>query len=198
MPTGSVSIRYEKIREVFEEALSEKIGYKLNQFIDGTVMVNPRFFKEIFNGNAYSVSHRFPGVASGASVDLYFENPSGSGVTVYIIVIEVISFAQAWIDIYHGNTVSSSGTQLTPVNLNLGSNNTSRVRVEYDGTYSPGTLAVNTVCPGGSLIRAVGGVVEVGETIIIPENNNILVRVTNQSGSAADLSIRIIWWEQQQ
>ena len=165
-------------------------------FDDGTIISNPRFFYYVLNGQAFSVSHRFEGVSSGASVDLLFSNPSGSGRKVYIVMVEVVSFAQAWIDIYRGNTIMASGTALTPLNLNLESSNSSVADVEYGGSYGLGTLALNTVCPGGSKIRAVGGTVEIGETVVIPEGYNILVRVTNKSASATDISIRIIWWEE--
>mgnify|MGYP000651507505 CR=1 FL=1 len=180
----------------FEDILSKKIETKIKQFKDGTVIVNQRFFYKIYEGYGFSISHRFESVSSDASVDIYFENPSGSGRTVYIVMIEVVSFAQAHIDIYRNSTVTSSGTSITPVNLNFSSTITSVANVEYGGTYTLGTLTLNTVCPGGRAIRAVGGASEVGETVIIPPGYNFLIRVTNKSTSSADLSIRIIWWEE--
>ena len=165
------------------------------QFRDRTIIVNPRFFYKICEGYGFSISHRFESVGSGSSVDLYFENPSGSGRNIFIVVVEVVTLAQLWVDIYRGNSVSSSGTSLTPVNLNMGSSITSVANVEYGGTYTLGTLTLNTVCPGGSRNRAVGGAIEIGETVEIPENFNFLVRATNKSASSTDLSIRIIWWE---
>jgi len=59
-----------------------------------------------------------------------------------------------------------------------------------------GTLVHNSVCPGGSRVQATGGAAEVGETVVIPESFNFLVKVTNKSASATDLSIRILWWEE--
>jgi len=182
-----MSISHTTFREVVKAVL---------QFPDGTQIFNPRFFYKIYEGYGFSVSHRFEGVASGASVDLYFENPSGSKRQVFIVVVEIVSLAQAYIDIYRGNTVTAPGTALTPVNLNFEKNIPSVVNVEYGGTYTTGTLTLNTVCPGGSKKEAVGGNAEVGETVIIPEGFNFLVRVTNQSASATDLSIRILWWEE--
>jgi len=163
---------------------------------DGTLTVAERFQRKIEEGKAFAVSHRFEGLATNASAELYFENPSGSGRTVYIVIVEVVGMAQGWVDIYRGNTVSTPGTPLTPMNLNLGSTNASVVNVEYGGVYVAGTLALNTVLPGGNLVRAVGSAVEVGETVKIPEGNNILVRATNTSASAQDLSIRVLWWEE--
>lgn len=106
------------------------------------------------------------------------------------------SFSQAWVDVYRNNTVSSSGTSVTPVNLNFGSSNTSVVNVEYGGSYVAGSLVHSTVVPGGSQIRAVGSAVEVGESVVIPPGNDFLIKVTNKSASASDISIRVLWWEE--
>ena len=169
---------------------------KMLQLPDGCLSIAPRLAAKILEGCAFSVSHRFEGVASGASEDVYFGNPAGSGVSLYVAVIEVVSFAQAWVDIYRGNDVVSPGTALEPMNLHLGHTRSSAARVEYGGTYGTGKRAHSTVCPGGSRIRAVGGIVEVGETVVLPEGHDLLVRVTNKSASAADFSVRIIWWEE--
>lgn len=175
---------------------SSRIRRTLLQFADGTLLVNSRFMKKIYEGYGFSVSHRFESVGSGSNIDVYFENPADSGREVFLIVIEVVSFAQAWVDIYRGNSITTSGTKITPVNLNFASNNSSVCNVEYGGTYSTGTRVHNTVCPGGSHIRAIGGAVEVGETVVIPEDFNFLIRVTNKSASTTDLSIRILWFEE--
>jgi hypothetical protein len=180
-----------------ENTLSS-LNSKLNsllQFIDGTLIINPRFFYKIYEGYGFSISNRFENVASDASVNIYFENPAGSGREVFIIVIDVISFAQAWIDVYRDVT-PSGGTAITPVNLNFGSAITSVATVKYGVTYSGGTLVHSTVCPGGSKVQATGGAAEVGETVVIPEGFNFLVKVTNKSTGATDLSIRIVWWEE--
>jgi hypothetical protein len=173
-----------------------RIPKPILQFVDGTQITDPRFFYKIYQGYGFSVSHRFESVASDASVDLYFENPSASGREVFIVAVEVVSFAQAWVDVYRGNTVVASGTSITPVNLNFEKAYGCVVSAEYGGTYTPGTQVHETVCPGGSLVRAVGSAVEIGESVVIPEGFNLLVRATNKSASATDLSIRVIWWEE--
>jgi hypothetical protein len=68
--------------------------------------------------------------------------------------------------------------------------------VKYGVTYTGGTLAHNTVLPGGSKVHATGGIAEVGETVVIPPGFKLLVKITNKSASPADLSVRIIWWEE--
>jgi len=175
---------------------TSKIPKAILQFLDGTQITNPRLFYKIYEGYGFEASHRFESVGAGSSVDVYFENPSGSGMEVFIISIEVTSFAQAWIDLYRSNTVTVSGTAITPVNLNFMKAIGSVANLEYGGTYTLGTLMLNTVCPGGSKKQAVGALAEVGETVVIPEGFNFLVRVTNKSASDTDLSVRIVWWEE--
>ena len=178
------------------EGVKECIRSILLSFDDKTLLTAPRLHKKIEEGKAFTVGHRFEGVAADASVDLYFENPSGSGVDVHLVIVAVLSMAQAWVDVYANNSVGTPGTGLTPVNMNLRSAVVSKVNAEYGGSYTLGDLLIDTVCPGGSLIRAVGWALELGETLLIPPGKNILVRATNKSGSAQDLAIRIIWWEE--
>ena len=94
--------------------------------------------------------------------------------------------------------MTSSGTELTPINLNQESTNASEANVEYGGTYdiSGAQLVHSTVAPGGTKKEAVGGLAEVGETVVMPQGYSLLVRLTNKSASATDMSIRVIWWEE--
>ena len=174
-----------------------RIQYPILQFIDGTILTNPRFFKKIYDGYGFSVSHRFDDVASDGVVQVWFENPNNSKREIYIIVVEIVSTGRARADVYRNNTKTSSGTELTPVNLNLGSSISSVINVEYNGAYTLGNLVHNTVIPGGSHIRAIGSVVEVGESVIIPEGYNLIIQVINKSTSAEDISIRILWFEEE-
>jgi len=189
---GSV-IDYDSLAQKIVDLL---VSSKLLQFSDGTVIVNSRFLKKILDGVAFSVSHRFEGVADGTSVDLLFENPSGSGKRVFLVAAEAISFGRGHIDVYRDSGVTVSGTTVEPVNLNFESSNESVCNVEYGGTYSLGTSVHRTIIPGGSKVRAIGSAVEIGESVVMSENHNLLFRVTNKSGAATDMSIRLIWWEE--
>jgi len=166
------------------------------QFNDRTLIVSPRFQYMIKQGYGFAVGHRFVDIADEASVDLYFENPADSGKEVDIVKVNVTALGSCDVDIYEGNTVTANGTALMPRNLNRGSAITSVVNVEYGGTYELGDLIFDDVCPGGTKKAAVGDAAEVGETAIIPQGSNFLVRVTNQSEAATRIAIRVIWWEE--
>jgi len=160
------------------------------------MIINPRFFYKVYEGKGFTVSRRFTGVASKASVDFYFENPSGSEVDVFMIAMEITALASCHIDIYRNNTVTATGTSVTPVNLNFSSAKASVVQAEYGGTYTLGNLVKQTICPGGSKKEAIGGLASVGENVVIPPGNNFLVRITNISDAATDISVEILWWEE--
>lgn len=149
-------------------------------------------------GQVFSVSHRFEGVSSNSAVEVYASNPEGSGVKVHVIAIECVSMGQAWIDVYSGVTVISNGTELVPRNRNYGSNKQSVCHVEYGGSYdiTAARLDHSTVLPGGSRSKVVGDLAEVGEQVTVPPGNNLLVRMTNKAGTTVDMSIRMLWWEE--
>ena len=183
--------------EVISKVSGEVVSVgNLLQFEDETLITNPRFSKKIYDGYGFSVSKRFEDVANDSSEEVYFENPDNSGRDIYLIAVEVVSFGQVFVDVYRGNSVTSGGTSLTPINLNFDSIVSSVVSVEYGGAYSLGNNVHETVCPGGTKVKAVGGATEVGELVVIPENFNFLVRVTNKSGGNTSFSIRIIWFEE--
>ena len=172
------------------------LQYRPLQFVDGTILIDSRFLKKIYEGYGFSVAHRWEGVSSSGSFEVFFENPNDSGMTVFVLLLEAISTGQAWIDVYRNNAVTASGTAMGISNVNFGSANESVVNLEYDGTYTIGDLVHSTVVPGGSLVRAVGGSTEFGESVVIPEGGNFIVKVTNKSASSEDMSLRLLWWEE--
>jgi len=159
------------------------------------IVVHP-LFNAIEDGVAFSASQRVS-ISNGSTVGFYFENPSGSGKKVYIVAIIARGKAEGDIDIYEGATVTTPGTAITPRNLNLGSTNTSVCNIEYGGAYdiSGANLVKPDVLPGGSGVRAVGDLAEVGDTIIMPPGTSLLVNVTNTSQSASDYAVSFKWIE---
>jgi len=172
------------------------LKHPILQFLDGTIIVNQRLFKKIFEGYGFSASKRFESVASGDYVDVYFENPKDSGRRIFLAVLQIETFMQCHADIYLDVTKTVSGTKINVFNLNRGSEIESVANVEFGGTYSGGSRVLETVVPGGSHIRAIGGAIEVGETAILPSGHNMVARVTNASASASDFSVRFLWWEE--
>ena len=150
----------------------------------------------IERGQAFSASGR-ASIDAAESLGFYFENPSGSGKNVFMIIITVRGTAKGDLDIYDKVSVTTPGTQINPRNLNLGSTNTSVCYIEYGGTYNiSSAIPVKVdVLPGGSKIRAVGDAAEVGESIMLPPGTSVLVVITNTSTDTARYAVSFLWIE---
>ena len=196
MPLGSFASFSQRLLSALRTALSEIYAKQVLQDQDGALLNFPKFFYKIRQGYGFAASKRFEGVTSGDSVDILFRNPPDSGRNAVIVSIEIIGLAQLYADIYKNNTVTSDGTLIPAVNLNLASAITNKAVVAYGGSYSLGTMIYNMVVPGGSHIRAIGGAIQIGETVILPPGGNFILRVTNKSASATDFSARAVWWEE--
>ena len=166
------------------------------QFLDGTLIVYPRFFYKIYQGYGFASSKRFEGIASGNHIDILFMNPENSGREIFITMVEITGLAQLYADIYVNNTITNIGTKINILNLRPAMNITPVAIVSYNGTYTLGTLIYNVVVPGGTRIRATGGQASIGETVVLDEGVNFIMRVTNASASDTDFSVRALWWEE--
>ncbi len=187
-----------RVRDLLDE-LNDKIGVQLYQFLDGTLLVNQRLIVKILEGDAYLAGWRLDDVASGSSAYFEFENPSGSGVYANIISIGLIGTGNGRVNMYPKNqyTVTASGTAVSPFNLNPASGKSAKCVFRHGGSYTLGTPRVRQVLPGGSRVRAIGGIITVDVNLRVPEGFSLLVEVVNQSGSAEDFSCRVMWWEEQ-
>lgn len=182
--------------EALRHLLGKLITRPLLQFRDGTVMTNPRFFKKAYEGYGFIASHRFTAVGTDESRIVYFENPVTSGREVTNVAVLITVTSKAYIDVYKNNTEITSGTKITPTNLNFGSSIEPKAVVKYGGSYSFGQKVREPVAPGGTGVRAVGSLVEVGENITMPPGTNIAVVITNPNNQAIDISVDIIWFEE--
>jgi len=84
------------------------------------------------------------------------------------------SFGQSWIDIYR-HTDASGGSDVPILNLHLGKSNNSSMTVKQGVTYTSGSLSHQTVVGGGSHVRAIGGLAEVGEEVIVTPGDHLLI-----------------------
>jgi len=170
----------------------------LLQSTDKVAIIATKFELRKSEGYAFSASKRFEGVSAGASFDCLFNNPSGSGRTGEIISVIVGGLAQGYIDIYDKVSIISYGPEMIIRNLKLGCSITSVCKAYYGGSYdiSGADKVHETVLPGGSKVRAIGELSEVGEGVSIRSGYNLMVRVTNKSASASDFSVRFVWYEE--
>lgn len=147
-------------------------------------------------GWTFRASKRFTGVADASTSQLFIDNGSNSGVDLYIQRLITSSEGLADIDVNTNVTQDTSGTSLTIHNDLAGSSNSSAATVEHGGSYSSRDSNPYTeiIQPGGSAGVKIGGVgQEIG--FVLPQGNNLLVEVTNQSGTSSRQSILAKWVE---
>ena len=191
-----IYINRDEAVSILAEALNRIVGNKLLQFADGTLIVNQRIFMKTYQGYAFTAGHRFENVASDSEVNAALRVPEDAGREVFFIVVEVSTLAQAYIDLCF-DAYQSGGTELKPVNLKRSMKDQISPVAEalHSVTYTPGEDRLPLVHSGGSKQFAVGGLTELGGSAILAPGCDAVVAVTNKSASSQDISIRLLWWE---
>jgi len=185
----SPAMIYAGVRKAIQEVI--------NTNDDDMVYMVPVMAYHVDEGRVFVAAEVFPSVASGGSVRVLFENPSGSGVRCRLFLVRVTALANGRLSIYRNVSVTARGTSIPTFNLNMEESNESKATVEYNGTYdTTGITPLRDALPGGSRKEAIGSLVVIGEHAKIPPGKNIMYEITNTSDAAADYSIRIVWVEE--
>ena len=151
--------------------------------------------EKLFRHRTFKVAYRFESIADDAVAYMHFSNPSLAQSSSIITLIEVVSQGQGKIDIADSFTVDVAGTDVTPLNLFLGSTYTPTASVKQGGTYSGITNKLSYTAPGGTSVRAVGASNSMAELILVPPGKELLIQFTNTAGVTNDCSIAIVWVE---
>lgn len=102
---------------------------------------------------------------------------------------------QCHVDLFEGTTFSAAGTPLTCRNRNRFSSKTASTTMTYAPTISTdGTALAETYIPGGTHGTAEGFIKSSFEEWVL-KPGNYLLRITNKSGIATDLSTTIDHYE---
>ena len=169
----------------------------LLQFHDGTIIVDQRQLLKCLEGYKFTAGHKFESVANGATVNVLLHVPDDAERMIFFLAFEVSSDAKANIDLYF-DVEFSGGTNLKIINL--------RRKMEgvidpvavalHSVTYTPSEYHLGAVHTGGVRQFATGGLSELSGAAILDPGYNVLIAVTNNSGSAQDISLRLVWWEE--
>ena len=132
-------------------------------------------------------------VADNASIDMMIK----VGLTVDAhAVFNTACAGESWVHLYENPTTSADGTVLSSPNMNRCSSNLSASTVYIGPTVTTvGTHLGESFIPGGEKNRATGGQLRNATEWMLDNNNVYLFRATNKSGSAADMSLEIEFYE---
>ena len=170
----------------------------------GSLILITHQHSKVHQGAYYNVSHYFSGVANNASAMLLiklsanYENHS---------VIQIGTGGDARLDLYENPNIAANGTSLSITNHNRTLALASPAKVTSSTAFHTPTIGGSPqdygtalipgfVLPGGTKDKGGGAIAEAsGEQWVWAASNNYLVKVTNQSGSAQDISIDVAFYE---
>ncbi len=148
---------------------------------------------EIHEGETYVSSHFYSQVADDANADLRIT--LGSDKELHITITVAVA-GDGEILIYEGTTYTVAGTVVAIYNRDRTSSNSSDAGCRYTPTVNVlGTELFHGYAPGGTKKEAIGSVRRTSQEWIFKKSEDYLVRFTNRSGGAIDVSIEVEWYE---
>lgn len=101
---------------------------------------------------------------------------------------------------YEGATGDDNGTSITPLNNKRASTNLSTVTVRENPTNTAVVgatlLRATRIGTGGAVAQRVAGNIQRGNEAILKKNTKYLIRITNLSSSANNISYDYSWYEE--
>ncbi len=154
----------------------------------------------IHDGMLFTANYRFDNLANGGNLDILLQVPAGS-----------FPHLRAWsysledgpceFNLYENPTFSAAGTAITLQNNNRNSSNTSDVTATHTPTItSPGDAILEGQYipdPGGGFLSGSPGAQaqDLSEEWVLKQNEDYLLRLTNNSGVVIDGSIYFVLYE---
>lgn len=175
------------------DSLNEKLDFL--KFDDKSLGVSSRLMHYAEIGYGFHLFERYENVANNATETLYLQNPSDSTRIVYIAGIEISTLAQLFINGYRNPTITNPGSEIITLNLRFGHPNTSSLIARKSVSFESDTPLAKMLVPGGAKSSAIGSFSAIGEGIIIPPDNALLLQFINNSGASTSFAVRVLWFE---
>jgi len=145
------------------------------------------------DGIMFEASYIFTQVASAANADILVM--AGANKELHA-VFHIVSGGQALIYLYESPTITAAGTALAINDMNRVTRNTSDARAYQGPTIGAvGTGLSQSMVEGGTTGSKVGGQVRWGSEWILKKSTNYLVRATNNTAQAQNMSIQMEFYE---
>lgn len=151
----------------------------------------------IHDGFMYSIEHSQGNVANGASLDILLSVPAVTFPHLRQIGVRVED-TPCTLFFYEDVETSNDGSSLSVYNRNRNSSNTPSTVATVGPTVSDtGTELEQRLLPTSGGFFSVAGVAAEGfsEEWVLKPDTKYLWRVTNNAGSAIDITVDILWYE---
>jgi len=174
--------------EITDNATSVSVDSKVRAF--KTIETE---HSEIHEGETYVCSHFYPLVADDANADLRIT--LGSNKELHITITVAVAGNGETL-LYEGTTYTVAGTNVVIYNRDRTSSKSPDPTCRHTPTTDVlGTELFHGYAPGGEKKEAIGSVRRTAQEWIFKKSEDYLVRFTNRSGGAIDVSIEVEWYE---
>lgn len=156
--------------------------------VHGEHVVMDRSTSAIEYGRANIHSHVFTGVSSGSSVLVLVRNLKSE--TPSHLDVRIAGNGEWIVDTYEGPTISSDGSLMVTAAINRVHPRQETVDVFHGPTVSAdGTQLSTELIPGNFLTS---GISNEALSLLVNGGGEILMRLTNNAGTAGDVGIKIL------
>ena len=150
----------------------------------------------VHKGKFYTACNIFNSVANTSSAEVLIQ--VGSNKKLHFVK-NCAAGGDAEVFLFEGTTFSAAGTSITAYNLNRSSSSTTDATITHTPTLTADGTQINCgFIPGGGIFGAGGsngGPIRSGTEIVLDVNTDYLIRLTNTSGGAQDMSIEVGYYE---
>lgn len=147
---------------------------------------------KIHEGNSYVVSD-VNDLANGASFDYLLTTPNTTVWAHLFLVIQ--SEAEASYILYENPTITLAGTGMTAYNRDRNSSNTATTTVEHTPTVGAVGTQIFEEHWGVAIGGGIAGINRGLKEFVLKQNEEYLLRVTNETASANQVSVILNWYE---
>lgn len=174
-----------------KQTLVDKDGDEIEVHPRGAMGVISTAAIALGEGDAYGASHQFTSVSSSASENIMVR----AGDSDIMIQLDVSATVETQAQFHYNPTVDSTGTEISAVNRNITSDNTANASVYHSNTTSAlgDTLGRLLIPAAASGPVKIGGGASISAPFIVPANDDVILKATNQSSSSGDIFVNFYW-----
>jgi len=162
--------------------------------VDGEYALTTASFvvRKIHQGEMFGASYLWDSIADGDDAEILI----ATGNKECHLMFQTQCEGNSVIALYEDVTTDDDGTEVASYDLNRVTGNSPASTIYRDPSITDDGLTLpRFLAPGGKRVKATGGVSANRNEIVLKPNSKYAIRVTNESGAAAIVSVLIEWIE---
>lgn len=141
----------------------------------------------LLEGDRYISYRRVTTLGTGATEDILFRNPAGSGLIAAVDAPLIDSTGQVQTVLTKNVDVTDQGTTVEPKNARIGYSDNPTMATSIDATFTGGTVLNNSFSGGGGGGSTAVAGSQSGIAVLVEPDNNFVLEATNNTNSSIDV-----------